>query len=211
MSNNVKLIRVVSWNVRGLGESDKCTNVRDALSSLTPSILCIQETKLATLDRFKACTFLPAGFTSIERIDADGSRGGILTAWNPAAFTITAATRSTYALTVTLASTHTDLEFTLTNVYAPADHRHTTAFLDELHALSLSFQGPWTIVGDFNLVCGAEDKSNAYLNHSLCSAFNSAIDAMALLELPLLDRLFTWSNKCANPILARLDRAFFNN
>lgn len=34
--------------------------------------------------------------------------------------------------------------------------------------------------------------------------------ALQLIELPLLDRLFTWTNKRAEPTLARLDHAFFN-
>lgn len=33
---------------------------------------------------------------------------------------------------------------------------------------------------------------------------------MQLIELPLLDPLFTWTNKRAKPTLARLDLAFFN-
>lgn len=44
----------------------------------------------------------------------------------------------------------------------------------------------------------------------MAARFNEAIDALALLELPLLDRLYTWSNKRAEPTLARLDRAFIN-
>jgi len=41
--------------------------------------------------------------------------------------------------------------------------------------------------------------------------FNDAVDELGLLELPLLDSLYTWSNKRATPTLARLDRAFVNN
>jgi hypothetical protein len=33
---------------------------------------------------------------------------------------------------------------------------------------------------------------------------------MTLLELPLLDRSFTWSNQCECPVLTHLDRAFLN-
>lgn len=40
--------------------------------------------------------------------------------------------------------------------------------------------------------------------------FNLVIDGLALIELPLLDHLYTWSNKRAMPTLARLDRTFIN-
>jgi hypothetical protein len=40
--------------------------------------------------------------------------------------------------------------------------------------------------------------------------FNNVIDTLELIELPLLDRMFTWTNKQSSPTLARLDRAFIN-
>ena len=40
--------------------------------------------------------------------------------------------------------------------------------------------------------------------------FNSTIDNLCLLEIPLLDRLFTWTNNQQNHILVRLDQALVN-
>lgn len=70
--------------------------------------------------------------------------------------------------------------------------------------------GPWVLAGDFNLTRGAEDKNNAVVHTNLSTAFNNAIDSLALIDLPLLNRRFTWSNKRDEPVLARLDRIFFN-
>lgn len=41
--------------------------------------------------------------------------------------------------------------------------------------------------------------------------FNDVIHDLHLQELPLLDRLYTWSNNQQNPTLVRLDRALVNN
>jgi len=46
---------------------------------------------------------------------------------------------------------------------------------------------------------------------SVTQAFNDAISDLGLIDIPLLDRLFTWSNHRATPTLARLDRVFYNN
>jgi len=62
MNSNTRQFLVMSWNVRGLGDSDKCNLVRNVLVDAKPSVICIQETKLATLDLFKAKTFLPPNF-----------------------------------------------------------------------------------------------------------------------------------------------------
>jgi hypothetical protein len=42
------------------------------------------------------------------------------------------------------------------------------------------------------------------------TSFNDTIHKLELLDLPLLDRLFTWSNHRVNPTMARLDRVFLN-
>nr|XP_051222261.1 uncharacterized protein LOC127340559 [Lolium perenne] len=66
------------------------------------------------------------------------------------------------------------------------------------------------IVGDFNLLRCPTDKNTPNFDLSLANAFNDSIRSLALFELPLLDRLYTWSNKRETPTLARLDRALFN-
>ena len=58
---------------------------------------------------------------------------------------------------------------------------------------------------------GAADKNQGHLDNHLCSLFNSTIDCLGVAELQLQDCLFTWSNMCSVPTLARLDRAFVNN
>jgi hypothetical protein len=107
-------------------------------------------------------------------------------------------------------STLTDIEFTVTNVYAPADHSDTPVFLDEMRTVAAEIDTSWTVVGDFNLIRDAADKNNNNINTSLCQAFNDLINELALLEIPLLNHRFTWSNKRTHPTLARLDRVFFN-
>jgi hypothetical protein len=54
------------------------------------------------------------------------------------------------------------------------------------------------------------EKNNSNFHPDEAAAFNDFIDEASLLELPLLDREFTWSNKRASPTLERLDRAFIN-
>jgi len=142
-------------------------------------------------------------------VPAIGTRGGILTAWNSNSFSQQNFI-SRYSLSVTLSSTSSNKTFTLTNIYAPADHSFTDAFLHEMRDLATNIHGAWLLVGDFNLLRCASDKNNHHFNSSLADSFNTCINSLALLELPLLDRLYTWSNKRSSPTLARLDRAFLN-
>lgn len=170
----------------------KCNIVRDAISSANPSLLCLQETKLHAIDRFKVKTFLLAHFAeSFSFLPAIGSRGGILTAWNTAFWNQSATTSHTHFLSSYFESSITDFTIHITNVYGPSDHRHSPAFLSELCDLAPSAAGPWVVIGDFNLLRSTEEKNTDNINNSLTTAFNDAIDQLQLMEIPLLGRSFT--------------------
>lgn len=54
------------------------------------------------------------------------------------------------------------------------------------------------------------EKNNTNFRAYEAQSFNDCINDLCLLEIPLLDRTYTWSNKCNNPTLERLDRVFIN-
>lgn len=212
MSNASKTFTILSWNVRGLGDPEKCNLVRDAIRSANPLIVCLQETKLQECNFFKASSFLPQNLVySYHFSAASVSRGGVLTAWDRDTFSlISLHTTHPYSLTATFASTISDHSFAVTNVYAPSDHRDSLTFLSSLSDLSQFRLGSWLLAGDFNLIRSATDKNTAVTNNNLCSAFNDTINNLELLEPPLLGNRFTRTNKRAAPTLARLDRMFHN-
>jgi hypothetical protein len=70
--------------------------------------------------------------------------------------------------------------------------------------------GAWVVIGDFNLTRAPEDKNNDSFNSSEAMLFNNTINRLALVEIHLVDRAYTWSNNRADPTLVRLDRCFVN-
>ena len=44
-------LKIISWNVRGLNDSQKCLIVKNLLREWKCDVICLQETKLAGLDR----------------------------------------------------------------------------------------------------------------------------------------------------------------
>jgi len=211
-SNSVnRCFHIVSWNVRGLGDSDKCQVVRNVFSNAKPSFICIQESKLAHFNIFKAQTFLPQPFSSsFVSVPAEGTRGGLITAWDPTLFSLTSHQSNNYCLTTSFTCNASACDLSITNVYGLSDHRFSTPFLQSLGDVRNLIHGPWILIGDFNLTRCAADKSNGQFNASLADEFNNPILQLLVSEIPLTDRCFTWSNKQAFPILARLDRAFTN-
>ena len=142
----------MSWDVRGLGDSDKCITVRDAILAASPTVVCLQESKLEDISSFKAKAFLPFKIaTTFQFAPSSGARGygRMVTVWDQSALTPTNKIEKAYTLTTTF-SQMTDIELTVTNVYAPADHRHSNAFFSELAELTPNITGPWVLIGDFN-------------------------------------------------------------
>jgi len=101
-----------------------------------------------------------------------------------------------------------NVSWTLTGVYGPQEDRDKLSFLDEIKGLRQIVQVEWLIVGDFNLIYKAEDKSNDRLNRRLMSDFRQTIDEAQLMEIDLRGRKFTWSNEQDNPTFTRIDRMF---
>ncbi|CAN6233698.1 unnamed protein product [Urochloa humidicola] len=201
---------LLSWNVRGLGDLDKCKVVRDTLASVRLDVACLQESKLRTTDPAKARTFLPPTISEFVCVDASATRGGLVTAWNTRTLQMTSVISRQRTLTTVFMSSVSGTCFTVTNVYAPADHRESAAFLTDLEEIAAQVRGNWILMGDFNLTRSEHENSNGTLHPMLVDAFNECINKLGLIDLPLLDRLFTWSNHRTNPTLARLDRVFFN-
>jgi endonuclease/exonuclease/phosphatase family metal-dependent hydrolase len=97
----------------------------------------------------------------------------------------------------------------LTCVYGPQGNEEKIQFMQELHGVREVCHGPWVIVGDFNLIYRVKDKNSDTYNRAMMGWFRRLIDDLALKEMPLHGRKFTWSNQQEAPTLMRLDRVFY--
>jgi hypothetical protein len=140
----------------------------------------------------------------------EGASGGIITAWDDQILELIHHSIDAFSVTTTFSLRSEDLSFSVINVYGPCIHDQKTAFLASLELIFASLSGSVSIIGNFNLIRSPRDKSNGNFNSSEASLFNDFINNLGLIEIPLLDRQFTWSNQQDPPILARLDRVLVN-
>jgi hypothetical protein len=94
----------------------------------------------------------------------------------------------------------------LTCVYGPQGNDDKIQFLQELRDIRAACPGPWMIAGDFNLIYKDEDKNNTNYNRAMMGRFRRFINDLALKDIPLHGRKYTWSNHQDSPTLVRLDR-----
>jgi exonuclease III len=75
--------------------------------------------------------------------------------------------------------------WTITGVYGPQENNEKEIFLDEIKELKARGMKEWLILGDFNLIYKAEDKSNNRLNRRLMTRFKETLDEAQLMEVDL--------------------------
>jgi hypothetical protein len=99
--------------------------------------------------------------------------------------------------------------FNLVTVYGPQAVPDKLLFLQHLkpHCTTTS---PALLVGDFNLILQASDKSTNNFNRRTMMAFRRFTNEMELHDIYLHGRRYTWSNEQADAIKVKLDRALMN-
>jgi hypothetical protein len=139
-----------------------------------------------------------------------GASGGLITAWDDQVLEFLHHSIDDFSITTTFSLRADNLSFSIINVYGPCIHDQKPLFLDSLAQIFATFSGSVAIMGDFNLIRPPRDKSNDNFNVSEAALFNDSINNLGLIEIPLSDRQFTWSNLQDPPILTRLDRVLVN-
>jgi hypothetical protein len=84
-------------------------------------------------------------------------------------------------------------------------------FINELHLVLSSWQGPTLVGGDFNLSRFPSDKSNGRINLKRADCFNDWVNRWGLIKINPSNRKYTWSNnQWRNLVLAKLDIIFIS-
>lgn len=207
-SMNLQKIKLLSWNVRGLGCVNKGNVVRNTIKNSRCDLCLLQEMKCNSINYSIITKFLPSFFNQDVAFNlAQNSAGGVLIAWKHS-FTMLKSWSTKHTVTVVLRQNNSGQVIAVSNVYGPSDDALKPQFILELRSLASLISTPWLIVGDFNLVRWLTDRSASLSNFTLMQRFNEFITAAGLVDTPLRNRLFTWSSKRPAPVFSKLDRVF---
>jgi hypothetical protein len=88
-----------------------------------------------------------------------------------------------FCLSAAVLHRSTKMKWRFMLVYGPADHSRTEEFLCEFLREVQASSLPIVVGGDFNLIRGARDKNNDYINWSRVRRFNDVIASLALREI----------------------------
>jgi hypothetical protein len=133
--------------------------VYQAILPANAAVVCIQETKMAVISDRVVRECLGPSFDEFFFLPANGTRGGILLAWQSALVSITHPHFTANAV-MTRISIGVDQNWWFMGVYGPQRDVDKQAFLRELQDIRDLHVGPWLVAGDFNLIVDPVDKSH---------------------------------------------------
>lgn len=117
----VFFMKIISWNVRGLGRIEKRREVRQLVRENNPFKLCIQETKLAIFDDFVCKSIWLVDGVRYSFQPSSGASGGLVTLWDNNEVEVWSTTSFNHVYLILGRFVKSREMFVLFNVYAPCD------------------------------------------------------------------------------------------
>jgi exonuclease III len=194
------------WNMRGFGQSGRKTQVKEFMKKENLDIIFLQETMRQEFTDQELRSLVNGELFHWHWRSAVGRSGGMLMGIRDDAFEVGAVDQGSFFLSATLYHRESKFKFELIGVYGPADHSRSIQFLLDLENKVQRSSFPIVVLGDFNLIRGAQDKNNSNINWPLVNSFNETIARLALREVARTGARFTWSNKQRNPVRCVLNR-----
>lgn len=200
----ILMIKAIFWNARGAGNDRFKAAVADMVKLNKIDILAICEPKVQFCKA--SDTLMQLGFTDYKIIEANGFSGVLWLLWNNNKFTVDVldAAFQAISLKVTIPGLAT---WILTVLYASPNcslRNNLWCYLENLFSMH---RFPWILIGDYNELVAAVDKSFGSLSGRF-GGLKRWVERNALIDLGFKGSRFTWTN---NRIKERLDRGFCNS
>jgi exonuclease III len=199
-------LKILTWNVRGLNNPRKREVVKNLLRDWKCDVVCLQETKLATVDLVTIRSIWGNMYVGWEVLNAVNSAGGILLMWDKRVLEKLDCYTGTFSISCQWKSLDDNFIWTGSGVYGPNLGGARGSFWDELALIRTKWASPWCLFGDFNIIryprerLGCQNFSQGMLD------FSEFIDSQHLVDLALEGGLYTWCSGSDQPSMSRIDR-----
>ncbi len=130
-----RIFRFLSWNVRGLNDQAKCSTIRAFVRNCKCCVVCMQETKLASISAEKLGSFCGLCLRDFRVLNAEGTKEGLLTAWNPTLFDCLDSWTGVFSLNVLLKRKADGKVALFSNIYGPTIAHLKENFFYELKTI----------------------------------------------------------------------------
>lgn len=206
-------MKIISYNIRGIGSIIKKREVQELIRKFKPVFCCIQETKLEGMSAIQVKSIWGGDRVNWMVRNSEGRSGGILSMWDPDIFSCLSSWEMPGAVIVNGFWGPDRKGCCIINVYAPNDSEGRADLWDRiLCVIQQSSNDCVCILGDFNAIRSISERRGRSLNQNRkdMDLFDGFIRDAQLLDLPLNGRNYT-CYKADGTCKSRIDRVLVNN
>ena len=178
-------LKMISWNVRGLNDSQKHLVVRNLLQEWKCDIICLQETKLDGMDSQMVCSLWSCPYVDWAVLDADQMAGGVLIMWDRRVLEKLEILVGLFLMSVQWKRVEDGFIWECSGVYGPNDNNMRGFMWDELVGIQQYWNVPWCCFGDFNVIRFPSERRGGSWLTSAIENFSKFIEDLNLIDLPL--------------------------
>ncbi|XP_028106829.1 uncharacterized protein LOC114305893 [Camellia sinensis] len=202
-------MKILSWNVRGLGRPGKRRKIRKILHDKAVDMALLQETKQSCVAHLRVKSLWPRDKMEFMTVDAAGLSGGLICIWDPDVFHLSDCCSSRNFILLS-GKVHNFFDCVLVNVYALNDVSRRQALWVTLLNLKTIFVNPWCLGGDFNEIRNVRERIGVSRRDRGMQEFNDFIDNYEVVDVQMLGKKFTWCNTLEGKKWSRIDRFLLN-
>ncbi|CAN1239776.1 hypothetical protein LINGRAPRIM_LOCUS2477 [Linum grandiflorum] len=196
-------MKILAWNVQGLGSSLTSDSLGAFWRQKLPSILFLCETKnnkTRVQRKVQKLTGLESGFI----VDPIGKSGGLGLFWNSS---FSGVLREVTNFCIAMDFDYCGIKVTIIGVYLDCSLQIRIKQFEFLWYLCSNINQPFILCGDFNAILLHSEKLSPHNSHSnSLASFQSFVSQLELHDIHPLVPFFTWTNKQTPETLVRLDR-----
>ena len=203
-------MNLLSWNCRGLGNSQTVHALRGLVNRNDPKFIFLMETKINTI-RMDGVRRI-VGFENGLSIPSEGRSGGLAMLWRQG-YNVNISSYSKYHIDSVVTVTATGDTWRLKGFYGHPETSKKEATWRLLETLNTHADLPWICVGDFNEILERQEKTGRIpTSQTQMNRFRDVINQCYFHEIKFEGPRFTWCNNRTDSgrVLARLDRGLSN-
>ncbi|GLT87102.1 hypothetical protein SLE2022_052020 [Rubroshorea leprosula] len=198
-------MKVLSFNVRGLGNMVKRRELDRLVRVEKPNLLFLQETKLEGVEEGLCKKLWYSDDFDWNMKSSVGASRGLICMWDKSLFVkLGEFTGDGYLGIKGQWGVKKEVCF-FVNIYAPNERKKKVALWDELRQRIVEEGGRWMLVGDFNAVRSMDERRGKTRESADMKDFDLFIETARLVDSKLINRKFTWYRPDGTA-MGRLDR-----
>ena len=168
--------------------------VRNLLREWNCDVVCLQETKLAGMDRQLISSLWSCPYVDSVALDADQIAGGVLLMWDMRVLEKLEVMVGHFSVSVRWQGLGDGFIWACSEVYGSNDNNLRGQLWDELIGIQQLWEVPWCFIGDFNMVRFPSERLGGSCLTLAMECFSEFIKELSLINLPLEGGSYTWSS-----------------